>query len=137
MREMTELLVSDLVTERERKELVLWGNTEGLTQPRERDLSVQTDCVQRKVPTSILCVGVDCWRERPGQHALEFMLQDCWQVMEMHLKYRASLPLNPSSDEVHVQKHPVCRPCTVMLYNASGQAALQRPESLVASSCHD
>ena len=78
VREMTELLVSDLVTERERKELVLWGNTEGLRQPPEGDFSLQTGCVQRKVPTSILCVGADRWHERPGQHALEFMLQDCW-----------------------------------------------------------
>jgi len=84
---------------------------------------------------SILCVGVDSWHERPGQHALEFVLQDCWQVMEMHLKYRASLHLSPSSDEVRVQNHPVNMPRTVMLYNASGQAALRCPESLASSSC--
>lgn len=55
--EMTELLVSDLVAERERKELVLWGNTEGFSQIPAGDFSLQTDCVQRKVPTSTLCVG--------------------------------------------------------------------------------
>lgn len=101
-REMTELLVSDLVTERERKELVLWGNTEGLSQIPAGDFSLQTDCVQRKVPTSTLCVGADGWHEHPGQDALEFMLHDCWRVMEMHLKHRTSLPCSSSSDEVHV-----------------------------------
>lgn len=82
---------------------------------------------------SILCVGVDRWHERPGQHVLA---PGFWQVMEMHLKYRASLPLDPSGDEAHVQKHPVCVACTTMLYNASGQAALRCPESLLASSRH-
>lgn len=85
---------------------------------------------------SILCVGVGRWHEDPGQQSLEFLLQDCWWVMEMHSKYRTSLPLNPSSDGAHVQKHPVCVLCTTMLYVAGGRAALRCPENLVASLCH-
>lgn len=85
---MADMLVSDSMTERERKgKTRTKGKYRQLSQPPAGHFSLQTDCAEKGTHVHL------CWVRMSAlsQHTLLFLPQDFWQVMDMILNYRAFL----------------------------------------------